>query len=137
MDGGSGAGALLGRVFLSQIFLISAFSKVLNFAGTAEHMAGRGIPAAKLLLAGAILFEVAGSLSILVGYRCRFGAFLLILFLIPTTLIFHNFWAVAPADQRMQMIHFMKNLAIIGGLIVLAAAGPGKISVDGSGQDDL
>ena len=122
--------ALAGRILLSAIFLFSGFHKLTDWSGTAATMTGKGMPAVPLLLAGAIAFEILGGLSVLLGLWGRGGAALLILFLIPTTLVFHNFWAVEAAQQQMQMIHFMKNLAIMGGLFVVAGMGTGRYSVD-------
>ena len=108
---------LVGRVLLAAIFLLSGFSKIMDPAGTQNYMAVMGMTwATGLLYAGAVIVEVGGGLSVLLGYRARVGAAALILFMIPTTLIFHtNF-----ADQN-QLIHFLKNLAMTGGLIYVAA----------------
>ena len=122
--------ALAGRIALSAIFLLSGFNKITNWSGTADHMAHQGLPAVPLLLAGAIAFEILGGLSLLLGFFGRLGAAALIVFLIPTTLIFHAFWAVDPAQQQNQMIHFMKNLAILGGLLMAVAHGTGRYSLD-------
>ena len=117
---------LVGRVLLAAIFLLSGFSKIMDPAGTQNYMAVMGMTwATGLLYAGAVIVEVSGGLSVLLGYRARVGAAALILFMIPTTLIFHtNF-----ADQN-QLIHFLKNLAMTGGLLYVAAHGPGPLSLD-------
>ncbi|MEW5877470.1 MAG: DoxX family protein [Acidobacteriota bacterium] len=83
-----------------------------------------------LFLSAAILLELAGGLSLLMAFKTRIGALLLIPFLIPTTLIFHNSWALDGADRQMQIIHFMGNLAILGGLLVVSGRDPGSMSVD-------
>jgi putative oxidoreductase len=116
----------LGRVLLAIIFLLSGIGKIADFGGTQQYMAQYGMPLTAVLLVGAILFEVGGGLSLLLGWKVRYGAFALILFLIPATLIFHTDFA-----ERAQMINFLKNLAIMGGLLALAAAGPGPLSVGG------
>jgi putative oxidoreductase len=117
---------LVGRVLLAAIFLLSGFNKIMDPAGTQNYMAVMGMTwATGLLYAGAVIVEVGGGLSVLLGYRARVGAAALILFMIPTTLIFHtNF-----ADQN-QLIHFLKNLAMTGGLLYVAAYGPGPLSLD-------
>jgi putative oxidoreductase len=102
-------------------------------AGTQGYMAAMGMTwATGLLYAGAILLEVGGGLSVLLGYWARAGATVLVLFMIPTTLIFHtNF-----GDQN-QLIHFLKNLAMTGGLLYIVAHGPGPLSLDrGFGRSD-
>jgi putative oxidoreductase len=122
--------ALVGRIALSAIFLLSGFNKITNWSGTADHMAHEGMVAVPVFLAGAIAFEVLGGLSLLLGVYGRVGAAALIAFLIPATLIFHDFWAVDPAQQQNQMIHFLKNVAIMGGLLTVVAHGTGRFSVD-------
>lgn len=121
---------LLGRILLSAIFLVSGFGKIGDWSGTAGYMTAQGMPAVPFFLFMAIVFELAGGVSILIGFKARWGALMLIVFLIPATLIFHAFWAVEPDEFRMQMINFLKNLAIMGGLLQILAHGPGALSVD-------
>jgi putative oxidoreductase len=116
---------LLARILLSAIFLKSGFDKISDFAGTQQFMAAAGIPFPALLLPLTILVELLGGLSVLLGYKTRSAAIVLFLFLIPTTLVFHTNFA-----QRMQVIQFMKNLAIMGGLLQLAGTEPGALSLD-------
>ena len=116
--------SLAARVLLSALFLMSGINKILNPADTQQYMASYGMPLTGLLLMGAIALELAGGLSVLLGYKARWGAIALIIFLIPATLIFHtNF-----ADQ-MQTIQFMKNLAILGGLLMIVQSGSGDIAI--------
>jgi len=79
---------------------------------------------------GAIVLEIGGSLSLILGFRAKLGAVALLFFLIPATLIFHNFWAFEGAERQGQMINFMKNVAMIGGLLLVLAFGPGRLSFD-------
>ena len=116
---------LIGRILIALIFLLSAFGKITDFSGTQQYMASAGMPATGLLLVAAIAFELFGALSVLLGFRARWGAIALIVFLIPATLIFHTDFA----DQN-QMIHFMKNLSIMGGLLFVVAHGSGAFSLD-------
>ncbi len=122
---------LAGRAGLSLIFLLSAFGKLMNLSGTAGYMASKNMPLVPLFLAGAIAFELLGGLSVLLGFKARWGAAALIFFLIPATLIFHNFWAYEGMEQQMQMINFLKNVAIGGGLLTLIAHGSGPLSLEG------
>ena len=117
---------LAARIFLSVIFLRSGIGKILDFAGTQQQIAGKGIPLALagLLAVGAIVFELAGGLSVLLGYKARWGAIALIVFLVPTTLIFHTNFA-----EELQVIQFLKNLAIVGGLLMVVYFGSGPVSV--------
>ncbi len=136
---------LAGRVMIVLIFLMSAVgNKIPNFAGVAEVMAGQGVPLPQVMLAGAILFLVAGSLSIVVGYQARIGAVLLLVFLLLATYFFHDFWTWSPEArwvlstndavqmpvQQIEMIAFMKNLSLMGAMLFLAANGPGPWSLD-------
>jgi putative oxidoreductase len=124
-------GALIGRLLICHIFLLSGITKVVNWSGTEEAMARHGMFAVPLFLVGAIAFELGGGLSLLLGYRARLGALALLLFLIPTTLVFHNFWAaVDPKEHQEQLINFMKNVALMGGLAMVISFGPGLLSLD-------
>lgn len=118
--------ALTGRVLIAAIFLMSGLGKIADPQGTQQYMAGMGMTVATTVFyLGAVVLEVGGALSVLLGYRARLGAAALLVFMIPTTLIFHaNF-----GDQN-QTIHFMKNLAMMGGLLLVAAHGAGRISLD-------
>lgn len=124
-------GSLIGRILLATIFILAGFGKITGWEGTAGYMASRGMPAIPFFLTLAIIFELLGGLSLLLGFKTKIGALALFLFLVPTTLVFHNFWTYPEAQQQIQMIMFLKNLAIMGGLLMLAAAGPGPLSLDG------
>src|SRR5262249_28685459 len=94
-------------------------------------MEKQGVPAPQLLLVGAIVFLLIGSVSVIVGYQARFGAALLAVFLVLATYYFHNFWTIEDAHQKQeQMIQFMKNLSMFGAMLFLIANGPGAWSVD-------
>ncbi len=122
--------SLLGRILLSAIFLVSGISKISDWNGTAGMMSAHGMSAVPFFLTVAILVEIVGGLALLTGWHTRLAALMLFLYLIPTTLIFHNFWAVQGAAQQMQTIHFLKNLAIMGGLLEFVAVGAYAISMD-------
>src|SRR2546430_1542756 len=94
------------RPLMSQIFLISGLGKVFDPSGTADQMASRGMFWIPFFLVGAIAFELLGGLALLLGYKARLAALALILYLVPVTLTFHNFWTYPPEQQRMQMIMF-------------------------------
>lgn len=119
-----------GRVLLSLIFVMSGIQKLTAWQQTAERMQQEGMVAVQILLVGAVLFELGGGVSVLLGFKTRIGALALMIFLVPTTLIFHDFWQYTGSEQQSQMIHFMKNLTIFGGLLVLFGAGPGCCSID-------
>jgi putative oxidoreductase len=121
---------LAGRILLAFIFVLSGFNKIGSFAGTATHMASKGLPIAEVLLVLTILIELGGGLMIALGWKARWAALAIFLFLIPATLIFHAYWAVDPSAMQRQMIQFMKNLAIMGGMLYIVAAGSGRYSLD-------
>ncbi len=116
---------LISRILISIIFLMAGFGKIMDPQGTMGYMAAMGMPFTGFFLLGAILMEVGGGLSVLAGYKTKWGAWALFLFLIPTTLIFHQ-----NVGDKMQMIMFLKNLAIMGGLLQLALHGAGACSLD-------
>lgn len=128
MDRLSSAGMLASRILLSTIFLVSGVSKIFAFEKTMGYMASRGMKMTALFLVLAILFELAGGLSVLLGYFPRLGALALLLFLVPTTLVFHRNMA-----EPGQSIQLLKNLAIMGGLLAVVAAGGGEFCVRGGG----
>lgn len=122
--------SLLGRVLLALIFVLSGWGKIASFDMTVGYMASKGLPMTEVLLVLTIAIELVGGLMIVFGWKARWAALAIFLFLIPTTLIFHNFWAVDPAEMRNQMNAFMKNVAIMGGMLYVMAFGPGRLSVD-------
>lgn len=122
--------ALVGRILLASLFLVSGITKLTSLDQTAGYMASVGIPSAHALALIAGCAEILGGLALVVGALTRLASLGLILFLIPTTLLFHNFWALEGPEQQMQMVNFLKNLQIMGGLALLIAFGPGRYSVD-------
>ncbi len=125
--------ALVARILLSGMFIYAGFGKITGFEGTVGYIASKGLPLPQLMAIGAILVELGAGLLLLVGYKARWAALAIFLFLIPTTLIFHNFWAL-PADQVMDnMINFEKNVTIMGGMLMVWAFGPGRLSLDREG----
>jgi len=129
-------GPLVGRMLLSAIFIISGISKIFGWSGSSAYMAAKGMPLVSFFLLMALLLELLGGFSILVGFQARLSALALFLYLIPTTVIFHNFWASPAAQQQLQMIMFLKNLAIMGGLAQLVAFGPASFSFDARKRRD-
>jgi putative oxidoreductase len=124
--------ALAGRVLLSLMFVISGFGKISAFADTARSIASEGLPLPQLLTVFAIMIEFGGGVAIAVGFKTRWAALALAMFLIIITPIFHPFWSAPPDQALMQNINCMKNLSILGGMLLLVAFGPGRYSVDGA-----
>jgi putative oxidoreductase len=131
MNSANDVTTLAGRILIAVIFLISGFFKVGGFAQIVGYAAAMHMPAPGVFIAAAAAVELACGLAILAGFKTRFAAWLLFLYLIPVTYIFHNFWAVQGQEQQMQMVNFLKNVAIMGGLLVLSVNGAGVYSVDG------
>ncbi|MDJ0555874.1 MAG: DoxX family protein [Microcoleaceae cyanobacterium MO_207.B10] len=115
--------SLIGRIFLSTVFIKSGIGKIFGGTGTQQYMESSGVPG--WLLIPTIIVLLVGGISVLVGYKGRYGALLLVGFLIPATLIFHNVFT-----DPSQEIAFMKNLGLMGGLLMVTAFGPGSISFD-------
>ena len=123
-------GPLVGRVLLALIFIISGFGKINGFEGTVGYMQAHNMPMTQILAVIAIIIELGGGIMIAVGWKARWGAAALFIFVLVASFVFHAFWAV-PADQaQLQNIMFMKNLAIMGGMLYIIAYGSGPLSVD-------
>jgi putative oxidoreductase len=114
-------GFALGRVFLSVIFILSGIFKLTQFSAVAGMMASKGIPLASVALVVTLLIEIGGGLLLLTGFKAQYAATIMALFLVPVTLVFHNFWAFQGQAQQEQITNFLKNLAIIGGLLAVAS----------------
>ncbi|HUT55388.1 MAG TPA: DoxX family protein [bacterium] len=121
---------LAGRIFLAALFLWSGYGKIGGWDNAAGYMAAMHMPLIPFFLGAALALELAGGLAVLFGFKTRLMAFLLALYLVPTTLIFHNFWSAPPDQHLMQLINFMKNGAIFGGLLMMARLGAGEFSID-------
>ncbi|MCW9705214.1 DoxX family protein [Fodinibius salsisoli] len=112
---------LIARILLSSIFFVSVISKITGLEGTIQFMAAKGIPLPSILIWGAIITEFVGALALITGYKMKEAATLLVLFLVPATFLFHNFWTMEGQQFQMQMMSFMKNISIMGGLLLLAS----------------
>lgn len=130
MRGTSDALSLIGRIFLAVLFLVTGFGKISGFEGLVGQIASKGFPAAQVFAVATIVIEVGVALMLIAGWKARWAAFLLAVFTAIVTIFFHNFWAVPEAQKMMQQIQFMKNLALIGGLMMVMAYGPGRLSID-------
>lgn len=127
--------ALVGRILLALIFIISGYGKIGGYAGTAAYMASKGMPLVDVLLPLTILIELGGGLLIAIGWKARWSAAVIFLFTIPVTLVFHNPAGLAPAEAQAQMIQLLKNLSIMGGMLGLFAFGPGGLSLDANDRE--
>ncbi len=120
---------LLGRIIYVAIFLMAVpghFS-----AGTIGYAASMGVPMASISVPLSGLIALAGGLSILLGYRAKWGAWLIVLFLVPVTFMMHKFWGLTdPNAAQMQQIMFMKNMSMLGAALMIAHFGSGPLSLD-------
>jgi len=121
---------LPGRALLSTIFLWAAFGKITDWSSSAGYMTAHGMPLVPFFLAGAIFIELGGGLALLLGWNARLAALVMALYLVPVTLIFHNFWAFTGQEHMVNFIMFLKNLSIMGGLLMVFGLGGGGFSLD-------
>jgi putative oxidoreductase len=110
----------IGRAFLGALFLVSGLFKIVGFAGVAGWMASSGLPAAEVLLVATIAIEVIAGLLLVIGWQARRAALVLAVFLVPVTVVFHGFWNADAAHFNEQLTAFLKNLAILGGMLLVA-----------------
>jgi putative oxidoreductase len=122
--------ALIGRLLLAPMFLLSGYGKIGAFAGTAGAIASKGLPMPEVLTAAALVVELVAAVMLVLGWKARWAAVALAAFTVLASYFFHNFWALPEAQQMTQQLFFMKNVTIIGGLVLLVAFGPGAWSVD-------
>lgn len=123
--------ALVGRVLLAFMFVYSGFGKIGGFEGTAANIASKNLPLPAIATTIAIVVEFVGGLMVVVGWKTRWAALAVAVFTFFASIFFHNFWAMPDAAAaRTNMIMFMKNIAVIGGLLLLYAFGPGRYSLD-------
>jgi putative oxidoreductase len=126
--------SLAGRLLLALLFLPAGISKIGGFAGTAGYIASKGLPMPELGAVIAIVVEVLGGLALIAGLGTRVAALVLAVFTLVATVFFHAYWAVPAEMQMVQQLMFFKNIAVVGGLLVLAAFGAGGWSLDAKRQ---
>lgn len=122
--------ALVGRALMAVIFITAGFGKLTAFQGTAGYIASQGLPLPQVVTVLTIVLELGGGLMLLLGWKARWAAVALLVFTGLAGAIFHAFWAAAPDQVQAQLIHFQKNLAMMGGLLYLAMHGSGRLSLD-------
>lgn len=122
--------SLVGRLLMSWLFLPAGIGKVLGFSGTVAYIASAGLPLPAAGAVLALLVEIFGGLALILGYQTRIAAIILAIFTIVASFFFHAYWAV-PADKQMVVqLLFNKNVAVAGGLLMIAALGAGGWSLD-------
>ena len=121
---------LAGRILLGLLFVLSGFGKIGGFDGTVGYIASQNLPFPAVVAVLTILVELLGGLALVVGFRTRDAALALAAFTLLAAFLFHAYWAAPEAAKAMQQINFLKNLSIAGGMLVLAAFGPGRLSIE-------
>ncbi|NGX61036.1 MAG: Inner membrane protein YphA [Chlamydiae bacterium] len=129
-DCGKEAGPFFGRFLISLIFILAGTGKFFDFGGAVEALRQMGIHGAGVYAVLGLILELVGGILVLLGWYTRLGVYLLMIFLLPTTLIFHGFWNYSGPEMALQLSIFLKNLTIYGGLLYILSYGPGKWSLD-------
>lgn len=124
--------ALVGRILLAVMFILSGFGKIGGFDGITGYIASKGLPLPQVVAALTIALELGGGILLAIGWKARWVALAFAAFCVLAGIIFHNFWAVEGAQRMREQINFMKNLTIAGGMLMVFAFGPGRYSVDKS-----
>jgi putative oxidoreductase len=121
---------LVGRLLIAALFIVAGIRKIMMFSGSVGYFTKLGFPMPEAFTVLAIVVEIGAAILLIVGWRTRLAAWLLALFVVIATFMAHRFWEFDAAQQANQLNHFLKNLAIVGGLMFVAAFGPGSASVD-------
>jgi putative oxidoreductase len=121
---------LIARILLMVLFVLFGWSKLTGFSGTVAYMTSTGAPAPELSAMIAVVMEFAVGIALVVGFYTRPLALLLAVYTLGTAVIGHHYWNMTGAVQYDNMIHFYKNISVIGGLLLLTVTGAGKYSID-------
>lgn len=125
-----GALPFFGRLLISLIFILAGIGKIFDFQGAVDTLRSIGVGGAMILIFIALLMELIGGILLLLGWFTRVAIWLLWIFLLPTTLLFHGFWNFTGPEMALQLSIFLKNLTIYGGLMAFYSYGPGRWSLD-------
>ncbi len=124
------AAALIGRILLALMFIMSGFGKLADIQGTAGYVASGGLPFPVVLAVLVGLLELVGGIALVIGFKARIAGFLLGAFTLVASVLFHAYWSVPAEQQFITQLLFMKNLSVAGGLFLLSALGAGPLSLD-------
>ena len=121
---------LIARLLLAAMFVLAGIGKFSGLAGTAGYIASKGLPMPMVLATLTATLEVVGGLALAIGFHARWAALALALFTLMASFIFHNFWTMAPAQASVNQLMFLKNIAVVGGMLFVFSFGAGPASVD-------
>jgi putative oxidoreductase len=130
MNGTRDVVALVGRVLLAVMFVYSGYGKIGGFEGTAHSIGSKGLPLPEIGAAIALVVEFIGGLMLVIGWKARWAAIAMAVFTAVATYFYHDFWHMAEGARMTNEIMFLKNVAVIGGMLLVVAFGPGRISLD-------
>lgn len=122
--------SLVGRVLLALMFLIGGVDKIMGLEGTMKYMQANAVPMTSIAIYVAIVIEIGMGLLLVAGFKTRWAAAVLIVFIVAAEYFFHQYWNLEGQPRGTQRIFFYKNLAVIGGMMMLIVAGPGRYSLD-------
>jgi len=125
---------LVARLLFVALFLPAGVSKLTGFEGTVGYFNSLGIPVASLAVIATIAIEILGSIALLIGFKTRVAAAVLAIFTLLASIAGHAYWAVPAEQVFVQKLMFFKNLAVVGGLLLLAIQGAGRLSIDGTSE---
>jgi putative oxidoreductase len=126
----SSACALVGRLMLAFMFVYAGYGKVGRFDGTVANIGSKSLPVPEVLAAATIVLEVIAGVMLALGWKTRWAALALAVFTVIASVLFHNFWDMPVEQFRTQQLFFLKNMAAVGGLLMVVAFGAGRWSVD-------
>jgi putative oxidoreductase len=125
-----GIPVVIARILLALMFVLAGFGKLTGLEGTAGYIASKGLPLPMVLAVAAGVVELVAGLLLIIGWQARWAALALAAFTLVASVIFHNYWAMPAAQQMTQQLMFMKNMAVVGGLLLVFAFGAGVLSLD-------
>ena len=123
---------LIARLLMAAVFLLFGVRSILSFAGSVGYFTKLGFPAPDTMVVLAIIIQLVGGVLLVIGWKTRWAAWLLVAYVVIATIMAHRYWEYDAAQYVPQMTNFFKNLAVLGGLLMVAAFGPGSASVDKS-----
>ena len=121
---------LIARITMGILFIVPAIRQITSYQGTVKYFASLGFPSPEVVVVIAVIIEIVAGAMLIVGWKTRWAAWALIVYVLIATAFAHRFWQFPEAQQFNQLNHFLKNLAIIGGLLYIISFGPGRLSVD-------